>query len=108
LRESNRTQETAGQAECPWPSQGIREAMKHPILKSLKPFLLEVLVYTALIAIYYLLVLHLLGPSLMHLYQHDRRLYAALALGLIAGQGLWLEVLTRLLLSWIAPRTEDG
>jgi hypothetical protein len=87
--------------------QAIREAMKNPIRWLLKPFLLEVTVYAALIAIYYFLVLHFLGHSLMHLYRHDRRLYAALALGLIAGQGLLLEMLTRVLLSWIAPRTED-
>ena len=82
--------------------------MKHSVRVSLKSFLLEVIVYAALIAIYYLAVLHFLGDFLVHLYRHDRRVYAALALGLIVGQGLLLELLTRLLLSWIAPRTEDG
>lgn len=69
--------------------------------------MLEALVYAALVAVYYLLVLQLLGNALEHLYQYDRRVYAALALGLIVAQGLLLEVLTRLLLSWIAPRTEE-
>ncbi len=82
--------------------------MKHPVRWSLKPFLLEVLVYAALIALYYFLVLHFLGNALLQLYRDDRRLYAALALALIVGQGLLLEILTRLLLSWIAPREEAG
>lgn len=81
--------------------------MKAQIGWSLRAFLLEMAVYAALIAAYYLLVLHFLGPSLKQLYTEDRRLYAILALALIAGQGLLLEVLTRLLLSWIAPPPED-
>lgn len=81
--------------------------MKHQLRKSVKPFLLELLVYTALIVAYYFLVLHFLGDGLQQLYQQERRVYAALALGLIVGQGLLLELLTRALLGWIAPRTED-
>lgn len=76
-------------------------------LKSLKPFLLELCVYAVLIVAYYFLVLHFLGDGLQRLYQQERRVYAALALGLIVGQGLLLELLTRTLLGWIAPRTED-
>ena len=74
---------------------------------SLKPFLQELAVYAALILAYYLVVLRFLGASLKHIYLHDRPLYAVLALGLIVGQGLLLEVLTRLLLSWIIRQTED-
>lgn len=82
--------------------------MKHQIGRSLKPFVLELIVYTALVAVYYALVLRLLGDRLQHLYQHDRQLYAVLALGLIVGQGFVLEALTRLLLRWITPRRGDG
>jgi hypothetical protein len=82
--------------------------MKHQIRKSLKPFLLELIVYAVLVTMYYELVLHFLGNGLQHLYQHDRRFYAALGLGLIVGQGFLLEAVTRLLLTWITPRTEDG
>jgi hypothetical protein len=82
--------------------------VKRQIRTSVKSILLEVLVYAALVAVYYLLVLHFLGDGLQHLYQSDRRVYAALALALIMGQGLLLEMLTRLLLGWISPRTEDG
>jgi hypothetical protein len=82
--------------------------MKHQIGRSLKPFLLELIVYAALVAVYYALVLRFLGDRLVHMYQHDRPLYSVLALGLIVGQGFLLEALTRLLLTWITPRREDG
>ena len=82
--------------------------MKHQIGRSLKPFLLELIVYAALVVVYYALVLRFLGDRLLHMYQDDRPLYAGIALGLIVGQGFLLEVLTRLLLTWITPRREDG
>ena len=81
--------------------------MKPDIRNRLKQFLLEFLVYALFVTIYYLLVLHFLGNGLKDLYQHQRRTYAALALGLIVGQGLLLEVITRLMLGWVQPRTED-
>jgi hypothetical protein len=81
--------------------------MKQGILATLKSFLLELLVYGVLVTAYYLLVLHFLGPALKQIYQQDRRYYAGLALALIIGQGFLLEVLTRVLLGWIRPRTED-
>jgi hypothetical protein len=78
------------------------------IKTSLKQFGLECLVYSVLVGGYYLLVLHLLGGWLKGLFAQDRRLYAGVALGLIIGQGFLLEALTRLLLGWIKPRTEEG
>ena len=81
--------------------------MKQELKYSLKSFLLELLVYAGLVTLYYLSVLHFLGGSLKNLFLHDRKLYAGIALGLIIGQGLLLEILTRLLLAWIKPRTED-
>lgn len=69
-------------------------------------FLLELIVYAALVAGYYFLVLHFLGGWLDHLFHNGRRTYAAVALGLIVGQGFLLENLTRLLLSWVKPRRE--
>jgi hypothetical protein len=80
--------------------------VKHATINSLKLFVLELLLYAALVAGYYLLVLHFLGSGLKDLFDHHRRLYASLALGLIIGQGFLLEVLTRVLLSWIEPRTD--
>lgn len=81
--------------------------MKAEIRNSLRQFLLEFLVYSVLVTAYYFLVLHLLGDGLKNIYQYERRFYALLALGLIVGQGILLEAVTRLLLRWIQPRTED-
>lgn len=82
--------------------------MKHHIRRLLKPFVLELIVYAILVTLYNILVLHFLGNHLLHIYQHDRRIYSVLALGLIVGQGFLLETFTRLLLGWITLRTEDG
>ena len=78
--------------------------MKPEVETSVRAFLIEFVVYAALVAGYYFLVLHFLGDWLWHLFTRDRRTYAALALALIIGQGFLLEFLTRFLLSWIHPR----
>jgi hypothetical protein len=67
---------------------------------SLKHFLVEFVVYAALVFVYYWLVLRFLGPWLYSLFQHQRTLYAWVALGLIVGQGVVLELLTRWLLGF--------
>ena len=82
--------------------------MKRETKASLRLLFLEIILYAVLVAGYYFLVLHFLANGLANLYQHNRQYYAVLALSLIVGQGFLLEVLTRALLSWIAPRTEDG
>jgi hypothetical protein len=81
--------------------------MKQELRYSLKSFLFELFIYAVLVTVYYLLVLHFLGDGLKQLYQHRRHLYAGVALSLIIAQGLLLEILTRVLLAWIKPRTED-
>jgi hypothetical protein len=81
--------------------------MKPELKASIKRFALELVVYSLLVAGYFLLVLHLLGGPLADLYVHERKVYAALALGLIVAQGLVLEILTRVLLSWMGPRRES-
>jgi len=81
--------------------------VKHATANSLKLLVLELFLYAALIVGYYFLVLHFLGPTLKDIYDHQRRLYAGLALGLIIGQGFLLEILTRGLLAWVSPRTDD-
>jgi hypothetical protein len=78
--------------------------MKPEVETSVRAFLIEFVVYAALVAVYYFLVLHFLGDWLWHLFTSDRRTYAALALALIIGQGFLLEILTRVLLAWIHPR----
>ena len=81
--------------------------MKAGLKTSLRMFLLEFLVYGALVVGYYFAVLHFLGDWLHHLFQSERRVYAGMALGLIVAQGILLELLTRLLLALIKPRVES-
>ncbi len=79
---------------------------KREFESSLRSFLVEFVVYAVLVGVYYLLVLHYLGPWLNGLFHRDRALYAFVALGLIIGQGVVLDLLTRLLVVFIGPRTE--
>ncbi len=80
--------------------------MERRVESSLKSFFVELAVYAAFVAIYFLAVLHLLGNWLNHLFERERHVYAAVALGLIIGQGFLLELCTRRLLAWIKPRSE--
>ena len=81
--------------------------MKPGFKSSLRMFVVEFLLYGALVIGYYFAVLHFLGDWLHHLFESDRRVYAGLALGLIIAQGILLEMLTRLLLTLIQPRVEN-
>jgi biotin transporter BioY len=74
---------------------------------SLKSFLVELLVYSALIVGYFFLVQHFLAGWIVHLFQGDRRIYAVAALALIVGQGIALEMLTAALFAIIKPRMDD-
>jgi hypothetical protein len=65
---------------------------------SLVPFLIEVGVYAVLVTGYFFLVLHFLGGALNDLYQTRRTTYAIVALSLMIGQGVVLEMLTSALL----------
>ena len=73
---------------------------------SLKSFLIELLVYAALVLGYYFLVLHFLGGWLHELFEHNRKTYAAMTLLLIVCQGILLETFTTFLLAFIKPRVE--
>jgi hypothetical protein len=82
--------------------------MINPEIKNwLKSFIMELVVYAALVVGYYFLVLHFLGDWIFQLFKDDRKIYAATALGLIVGQGIALEALTRALLAIAKPRAED-
>jgi hypothetical protein len=81
--------------------------MKRGFESSLRSYLVELVVYSALVAGYYFLVLHFLGGWLYRLFETNRGLYAALALSLIVAQGVVLEILTRWLLTWLKPRAEE-
>ncbi len=73
----------------------------------LRSFLIELLVYSALVCGYFLLVLRFLGGWLARLFHEEERVYAAVALLLIVLQGVVLEILTRALLSIVEPRSEE-
>ena len=75
------------------------------VKSSVISFCIELLIYAGMVVAYYFLVLHLLGDWLHRLFENERKLYAITALILIICQGLILEVLTRLLLAFIKPRT---
>lgn len=82
-------------------------AMNKDIKHSLKLFLIELAVYAVLVLGYFFLVLHFLGTWLFRLFEQNKKLYAFVALGLIIGQGVMLEMLTSALLRFIRSETED-
>lgn len=81
--------------------------MKKGIRELLKSFSLELPVYAVLVVGYFFLVLHFLGGWLFHLFNDERRTYAAVALVLIIAQGFVLEILTRGLLRLFRRKGDD-
>ena len=71
---------------------------------SLKFFCAELIIYAAVVFLYYFLVLHFMEGWLSELFHRERRAYAGVALTLIVGQGVALEVLTRAMLRFVKPR----
>jgi MFS superfamily sulfate permease-like transporter len=71
------------------------------VLKNLRSFVLELVVYACFITVYFFLVLHLLGDWLKHIFDNNKSLYAFVALGLIITQGFVLERVTTWLLRLI-------
>jgi len=80
----------------------MKNAPKVPV----SSYMIEFVVYAVLVIGYYFLVLHLLGDWLFDLFQRERNTYAFVALGLIAGQGILLELVTSGLLRLIRPARE--
>jgi len=74
----------------------------------LTPYLLEIPLYALLVVGYFFLVLHLLFGRLKVLFDNHRVYYAFAALGLIAIQGIVLDLLTSLLLKFIRPHLKGG
>ncbi|MDX1614842.1 MAG: hypothetical protein R3300_11070 [Candidatus Promineifilaceae bacterium] len=64
----------------------------------LRNFVIELMVYGALVVAYFLLVLRALGDWLTMLYRSDLALYAIVALVLIVVQGVFLEAVTAFLI----------
>ncbi len=63
-------------------------------------FLVELLVYAGFVVAYFLLVLHVLGDKIKHVYDLNPTHYALLAVALIAAQGFIMERLTTFLM-WL-------
>jgi hypothetical protein len=80
--------------------------MKDEAHRTLFSFLIEMVVYGCLIAGYFLLVLHLLGPSLARIEKEHLRFYALLCVALVLGQSIVLESITTFLLRLLRGRSE--
>ncbi|MFQ6100316.1 MAG: hypothetical protein ACE5OS_03650 [Anaerolineae bacterium] len=67
----------------------------------LRNFVIELIVYGALVAVYSIVVLRLLGEPLVRLLRDNLAAYALVGLGLIATQGVLLDLITSFLLDWL-------
>ena len=66
----------------------------------LKPFLIELTIYAVLMFAYFFLVLHFLTGWFKGLFDDHRTWYAFAGLGVMIGQAVGLEYVTRLLLAF--------
>jgi hypothetical protein len=80
--------------------------MKNEATGALKAFLIELVVYAALVVAYFFLVLHLLGGWLHELSSQHRYVYALVAILLIISQAVFLEWVTTFLLRLLRGRSE--
>jgi hypothetical protein len=80
--------------------------MKKEALKTLRAFLIELVIYAVLVVSYFFLVLHFLGEGLRNLEVHHRYTYAGVSILLIIGQAVLLENVTTLLLRLLRGRSE--
>ncbi len=72
----------------------------------IKSFLIEMLLYSALVVGYVFVVLAFLIGWLKHLYDSNRVSYAIAALALMIGQAVVLELVTSLLLRLVSSRRD--
>jgi hypothetical protein len=80
--------------------------MKPQAAKTLRAFLVELVVYAILVVGYFFLVLHFLGEWLHQLQMHHLYTFAGVAILLIIGQAVMLEGVTTLLLRLFSGRSE--
>lgn len=69
-------------------------------------FLAEMVVYGALVTVYFFLVLHFLGGWLAHLDKQNVKLYALTSIALVIGQAVILEWVTTCLFRLFRGRSE--
>ena len=67
---------------------------KTVVRRTLRAFALELVIYTALVTVYFFAVLHFLGDWLVTLETQHIRTYAIAAILLIIGQAVVLEAVT--------------
>jgi len=75
-------------------------------LPSWKTFFLELLLYAILLVVYFTLVLHYLGGWFKELYDHDRDLFAVMALVVMIAQTVGLEIISSFLV-WLLRRKKN-
>lgn len=76
---------------------------------SLSVLLIEVAIYSVMVAAYLIIVLRALSPLLLSAEQHHRVLYGVLSVVLMLGQGVLLEFLTSLLVGrFRRARRDEG
>jgi hypothetical protein len=78
--------------------------MSAPSKRTLIGFAVELLIYAALIAVYFFLVLRFLGDWLKALFLYHRDLYAVVAILLMIGQAVGLEFVTNILATFLRLR----
>ena len=69
-----------------------------------KEFATELIIFTALVACYFFLVLSFLSHWLKNLFDQDKLVYALVAWALIAAQGVILEVIAAALLKVVESK----
>ena len=79
--------------------------MKKETAKTLRAFLIELVIYAVLVVAYFFLVLHFLGEGLYQLETRHRYAYAGAAILLMIGQAVVLQNVTTLLLRLIRGRS---
>lgn len=80
--------------------------MKKEARKTLWAFAVEIIIYSALVVAYFLLVLRFVVNGLYGLEHRHIVLYAVVALALIVGQAVLLEMITTGLLRLLRGRSE--
>jgi hypothetical protein len=78
--------------------------MSAPSKRTLIGFAVELLIYAALIAVYFFLVLRFLGDWLKGLFLYRRDLYAVVAILLMIAQAVGLEFVTNILATFLRLR----
>jgi hypothetical protein len=80
--------------------------MKKEAAITLRAFLIELVIYAALVVAYFFLVLHFLGGWLHNLEHRHRYSYATVTILLMLGQAILLQNVTTFLLRLIRRRSQ--